>query len=137
MTSTRTRFGGLLAATLLAHAAQAAPSPKIDAEASQRAITLLLAASEDVIPADSTCHGIFGGGNPGRMRDLVAMELATFARGDNTLEGGCQTRGSVPALACHVDIAHAFGEDASSATIRFQAVAGRLVASSLDCLLMP
>jgi hypothetical protein len=131
------QFAGLVVIALLAHSAEAKNSLKSNSDASQRAISSLLAVSDEVIPTASTCHGAFGGSGPAKVRDLLAMELATFSRGTNTLVGACKASTAGPALACHVAIAHEFGEEASSAEIRFQVQDGRAVVSSLDCRLAP
>ena len=131
------QFAGLIVIALFARSAEATKSLKSDSDASQRAVSSLLAAADEVIPAASTCHGAFGGSGPAKVRDLLAMELATFSRGTNTFVGACKASTAGPALACHVAIAHEFGEEASSAEIRFQAKDGRALVSSLDCRLTP
>jgi hypothetical protein len=56
---------------------------------SQRAMPALLAASDEVIPASSSCNGLFGGESPARVKDLLAMELTTLSRGRNVVTGHC------------------------------------------------
>ncbi len=130
------RAAALVALALLAQGADARKGLKAESDASQRAVSLLLAIADEPIPTGSSCQGRFGNDGPPRVRDLVAMELATFSRGKNTLVGRC-TGAAGQAQACHVAITHEFGEEASSADIRFQAQDGRAVASSLTCVLTP
>ena len=131
------QVGVILVLSLLASGVEAKKSLKANTDASQKAVSALLAASDEPIPSESTCHGVFGGEGPPRVRDLLAMELATFSRGKNTLVGTCKAGGTGRPQACRVTIAHEFGEEASSAEIRFDAIDGHAVAASLDCRLLP
>lgn len=114
-----------------------AKSAKIDRAGSQRAMTALLAASDEVIPASSSCHGLFGGESPARVKDLLAMELATLSRGRNVVTGHCDPADAGDGAQCAISITHDFGEDVSSADIRFRTQAGRADAQSLACVLTP
>ena len=115
----------------------AAKPTKIDRAASQRAMTALLAASDEVIPASSSCHGLFGGESPARVKDLLAMELTTLSRGRNVVTGHCDPADAGDGAQCAILITHDFGEDVSSADIRFRTQAGRADAQSLACVLTP
>jgi hypothetical protein len=130
-------LAALLFTLCLASTATAKKSLKGNGEASGRAITALLASSEEVIPVESTCHGAFGGSGPAKVHDLLGMELATLSRGTNTMSGACHAEGSARSEACHVAITHQFGEEASSADIRFRALEGRADVSTLSCVLTP
>ena len=128
-----TWFAVGLAVCLLSQPVGAKPA-KVDRASSQRAMSALLAASDDVIPETSSCHGLFGGGSPGRVRDLVAMEFATLSRGRNVVIGHCDADEDGR---CSVSITHDFGEEVSSADIRFKTLDGRAIPESLDCVLTP
>ena len=121
---------------LFVQPASAKPT-KIDRAGSQRAMTALLAASDEVIPASSSCHGLFGGESPARVKDLLAMELATLSRGRNVMTGHCDPAEAGDGAQCAISITHDFGEDVSSADIRFRTQAGRADAQSLACVLTP
>jgi hypothetical protein len=131
------QVGVLLVISFLASGVEAKKSLKANTDASQKAVSALLAVSDEPIPAGSTCHGVFGGEGPPRVRDLLAMELATFSRGKNTLVGACKVGATGRPQACQVTITHEFGEEASSAQIRFDAIDGHAVPASLDCRLTP
>ena len=131
------QIGILVVTALLASDAAAKKSLKAGTDASQMAVALLLSVSDEIIPPHSSCHGIFGGDGPPRVRDLLAMELATFSRGKNTLAGTCKADAARQVQVCQVSISHEFGEEASSAEIRFDAMEGRAVVSSLACRLAP
>jgi len=100
----------------------------------QRALALLLMSSAELIPAESSCQGIYGGEVPPKLKDLLAMELASLSRGKNSVTGTC---GRGDPMRCTVAISHSFGEAVSSADIKFSVKAGRLDMDSLECILTP
>ncbi len=101
---------------------------------SQQAIAFLLSSSAEQIPVNSSCHGIYGGEVPPKIKDLLAMELATLSRGKNSVLGTCNQSNR---MQCTVAITHAFSESVSSADIRFEVKAGHVDMSTIDCTLTP
>jgi hypothetical protein len=113
--------------------AQSPPrKPTQKPESTQKALTFLLASSEEEIPAGSSCHGLFGQDGPPRVRDLMAMELSSLFRGNNSIAGKCDQDKS-----CSVKISHELGEAVSSAEISFKVKDGRVRLDSLSCILTP
>ncbi len=106
--------------------------PKPNSEDTQKVLTVLLASSEEEIPEASTCNGRFGQTGRARMKDLLAMELASLSGGSNSVAGTCASETS-----CALRISHAFGEAVSSANIRFKVKTGRVDMESLSCVLTP
>ena len=74
----------------------------------KRALNLLLAASNMTLPPQSSCGGYYGQTGAPKVKDLLAMELAYFNRGENTIVGSCQGPG---AKSCSLLIGHEYGED--------------------------
>ncbi len=105
----------------------------IDAEPEEtrKALSALLAASNAVIPAASTCHGSYGQEGKATVKDLVAMQLAYIHSGTSVIDGRCT------AQACTVRIRRASGEDVSSATIEFDMRQGKANVATLRCLMTP
>lgn len=113
--------------------AQISPrKPKQKLVNTQKALTFLLASSAEEIPAGSSCHGLFGQDGPPRIKDLMAMELSSLFRGNNSIVGNCDREDS-----CSVKIAHAYGEAVSSADINFKVKDGRIRLDTLSCTLSP
>jgi hypothetical protein len=96
------------------------------------ALTALLAAANDAIPANSSCAGDYG--QPGRptVKDLLGVELAALHGGDNVVSGECRPDGR-----CQLTIRHASGDDVSAAEIRFAIHHGKAQASTLACVITP
>ena len=68
------------------------------------------------------------------MKDVLAMELAGFSRGKNTIVGSC--KGEEP-KSCTLHISHAYREDVYSAYIRFKVRGGVVDISTLSCIMTP
>ena len=99
------------------------------------AIAALLAASSLPVHQGSSCHGVLPGIAKPSLGDVVASRLDALDGGRNTVTAHCETSENPPV--CHVIIAHADGEDVSSAEFRFHLVGGRLDSGSLVCVLTP
>ena len=112
------------------HSARAASS-NADPVATQKALSALLAASNDLIPRSSSCHGDFGQPGKAKVKDLVAMRLAYLYTGSNVIEGSCTPK------ECSLSITHAAGEDVAAATITFALSGSKARASSLQCVITP
>jgi hypothetical protein len=110
-----------------AHAATHAAGPV----ATSKALNALLAVSNDVIPQSSSCHGDYGQEGAATVKDLLAMQLAYLYSGKNTIKGDCT------ATQCNLSIAHAAGEDMSSAVIKFKLARGKAKTSTLSCVMTP
>jgi hypothetical protein len=110
---------------------QAKEGDPIDPAATAQALGALLAASNAVIPASSSCQGHYGQTGKATVKDLLAVQLAYLYSGNNVIQGNCQSR------QCTVTITHAAGEDVSSATITFDKVRGKARISTLQCLMTP
>jgi hypothetical protein len=122
----------LFAMTLIAIPAMAKKKPGPHPADTQKALTFLLAMSEQAIPLTSSCYGSFGVDRPPKVKDLLAMEFASLSRGQNHVLGKCSGE---PNLRCTVSIAHSSGEDVSSADITFDIKDGR--PDGLECVLTP
>ena len=112
----------------MAHASDHEADPR----ATTQALTALLGAANDTIPATaSTCQGAHGQAGPLRVKDLLALRLGYLYAGQNIIVGSC-TGGR-----CKLSITHAAGEDVASAVIHFRVRRGKAVASSLRCEITP
>ena len=121
-----------VAVLLLAVPAVAKKKPGPHPADTQKALNFLLAIANQPIPATSSCYGSFGGDEPPKVKDLLAMELASFSRGQNSVSGKCSGE---PNLRCGISISHSSGEDVSSAEITFGVKEGR--PDALQCVLTP
>ena len=95
------------------------------------ALRLLLSASNESIPQGSTCFGAYGQSGEPRVRDLLAVELASLYKGVNVISGSCTP------VACSLAITHRAGEDVSSALINFRYRNSQLVIGSMACRITP
>jgi hypothetical protein len=128
------KYSTYLAALMLAIAASSAThaaTPAADPVATSKALNALLAASNNAIPESSTCYGSYGQEGAATVKDLVAMQLAYLYSGKNTIKGHCT------ATQCTLSIAHAAGDDVSSAVIKFKLVRGKANAATLRCVITP
>jgi hypothetical protein len=110
----------------------AAADPQPDQ--TRQALAALFAASSEIIPPASSCHGDYGQRGRARIGDLLSMEFAYLYRGENVVTGQCA---GDRAKHCSVSIVHAFGEDVSSARIDFTIRGGRLSVGTLACVITP
>lgn len=100
----------------------------------EKALNLLLAASNMAIPPQSSCQGDYGQQGEPKVKDVLAMELAGFNRGKNTIAGSCQGPGP---KSCEILIRHEFGEDGYSAQIHFLVQKGAIDITTLTCIITP
>ena len=103
-----------------------------DPRATTQALTALLGAANDTIPARaSTCQGAHSQAGPLRVKDLLALRLEYLYAGQNLIVGSCAGG------RCKLSITHAAGEDVASAVIHFRVRQGKAVASTLRCEITP
>jgi hypothetical protein len=95
---------------------------------------LLLAASNMVIPPQSSCQGDYGQQGEPKVKDLLAMELAGFNRGKNIIVGSCK---GVGLKSCDLLISHQYGEDGNAARIQFTVLRGVVDMSTVVCRITP
>ena len=100
----------------------------------EKVLNLLLAASNMAIPPQSSCQGDYGQKGESKVKDVLAMELAGFNRGKNTITGSCQDPGP---KSCEILIRHEFGEDGYSAQIHFLVKKGAVDITTLTCIITP
>ena len=108
-----------------------ATDQSVDPIETRKALALLLASSNAVIPDGSTCRGDYGQSGQPTIKDMLAMQLAYLYAGENRIEGKC-TEGS-----CSITIRHSAGEDVSSALIQFGIRKGRANPATLRCVMTP
>jgi hypothetical protein len=112
-----------------------AKSPNTGPHDTEEVLKLLLPASNMTIPPKSTCGGEYGQIGPPKVKDLLAMELAGFNRGNNAIVGSCR---GTEARSCSLLIRHEFGEDGYSAEIHFIVNSkGVIDISTLTCIITP
>ena len=112
-----------------------AKTPNTGPSDTERLLNLLLAASNMTIPPQSSCGGEYGQTGAPKVKDLLAMELAGFNRGNNTIKGSCQGSG---AKSCKLFIGHKYGEDQYAAEIRFMVSSkGEIDINTLTCIITP
>ncbi len=99
----------------------------------EKALNLLLAATNITIPPNSSCNGQYGQKGPPKLKDLLAMELAGFNRGQNIISGSCQ---GTAEKSCNISISHRYGEDVYGAEIRFRINSkGVIDINTLTCIM--
>jgi|CXWL01.1.fsa_nt_gi hypothetical protein len=108
-----------------------AKSTPIDPQASSKALGLLLAASNSLIPESSSCQGNYGQTGKATVKDLLAIQLAYLYAGKNVIQGNCSSK------QCAVTITHASGDDVSSAIITFNLKQGKASIPTLQCVITP
>ena len=123
----------LMVILLIAATQAASKPPDVEAE-TEEVLNLLLPASTMTIPPQSSCQGLYRyqQGKP-KVKDLLAMELAGFSGGKNTIVGSCKGEPK----SCVLRIRHAYGEDVYSADIRFSVHEGAVDISTLSCIMTP
>lgn len=124
-------FGGVLIGPAFSETESSATSSGADPVATQKALSVLLAAANDAIPAASSCHADFGQSGRAKVKDLLAMRMAYLYAGDNAIKGSCNK------TQCTLSINHKSGEDVASAVISFRVSAGKARVSSLQCVITP
>jgi len=127
------RHAGLLVLSLFIFASNCsfADDGETDPVATSKALRALLAASNTKIPQSSYCQGNYGQPGNATVKDLLAMELAYLYAGNNSIRGDCKSNH------CTVTIAHASGEDVSSAVITFEMAQGKAKIQTLQCVITP
>ena len=123
------RLACVVGVMVCAHGLAQAATPEGEARS---AISLLLKASSMPVDQATSCHGTIPGIDRPSLGDLVASRLVALDGGKNAITARCEQ----PSL-CRVTIAHADGEDVSSAEFRFRIADGRLAPASLTCVLTP
>jgi hypothetical protein len=103
-----------------------------DPHATNETLRALLAMSNAVIPASSSCYGHYGQRKT-TVKDLLADQLAyMYPGGQYVIQGNCH------AGQCALVInRRGREEDVSSATIVFNTVRGKARISSLECVMTP
>jgi len=122
-----------LVVIILVTVTQAATKPPDVETETEKLLNLLLAASTMTIPPQSSCQGDYGQQGKPKVKDLLAMELAGFSRGENTIVGNCKGEPK----SCSLHISHAYGEDVYSAYIRFKVRKGVVDINTLSCIMTP
>lgn len=126
------RLSTIVLVVLLASSGLAsATTAEADPEAATSALRVLFASASTPIGKHSTCHGHYGQRGVPTLGDLLAVELASLYVGDNRIDGRCD------GPRCEIIVSHAAGEDVSNTQIRFKVKQGRVVASTLACLMTP
>ena len=115
----------------------------------QKVLTLLLSASNELIPSPSkseptvtgfewwgtSCEGDYGQEGPARLKDLLSMQLAGLYQGKNNIKG--KIRGNGNTKQCSLEITHAAGEVVYSFELRFLARRGKILMNTLRCVSTP
>lgn len=96
-----------------------------------KVLRALLTISNEAIPGTSSCQGNYGQQGKAMVKDLIAVQLAYLYSGENTIQGNCIS------TLCTLSIAHASGEDVSSAIIKFKLVRDKASVSTLQCVITP
>lgn len=107
----------------------------VDPTETQIVLRALLSASNEVIPAGSSCKGNYGQLGQARLKDLLSAQLAYLYQGDNKIIGKRQIKGD--SKHCVLNITHVAGEDVYSAEIRFTTRKGKVIMNTLHCLITP
>ena len=103
-----------------------------DADETTTALAALFRASEERFIPGSSCDGTYPPkSNPLRVGFMLAAVLANLDVGKNTIYGSCKGN------KCSVEIYHAYGEDVSSAVIRFRIKNGKALVETMECRLTP
>ncbi len=109
------------------HAAES----RVDPEKTRIALHALMQVANITVPSSSSCHGKYDGSKKPTVGHVLSMQLAYLSNGDNHIAGDCID------THCHIRIRHAFGEDVSSADIRFEVRNGKANVSTLQCVITP
>lgn len=106
----------------------------VDPTETKFVLNILLSASNELIPSESSCGGNYGQAGRARLKDLLSAKLAYLYKGKNTITGRCHGKGDKN---CVLIIKHTAGEDAYSAEIRFLIQRGKIQMSTLTCVITP
>lgn len=130
----RRLHAALLTAALALPAVSKAGDDGVDPNQTKPALAFLLAASNDAIPAKSSCNGNYGQSGTATIKDLLSTQFAYMYQGKSVVKGKCQGQREKK---CSITINRDAGEDVSSATIDFTVQRGRLKPDSLSCVITP
>ncbi|MCL2076703.1 MAG: hypothetical protein FWH15_09785 [Betaproteobacteria bacterium] len=103
-----------------------------DYDATRQALSALLAVSNAMIPASSSCYSVFYEGKEYTVKDMLLLDLALMSPGGNyMLQGNCQSG------QCAVYFNRQAGEAVSTTIITFDLVQGEASVPTLQCLVIP
>ena len=117
---------------LCAGASAHAQTQRHDSYETSVALAALFMASEEIFVPGSSCYGsYFSDQRPPRVGHFLGVWMSNLDIGKNTIYGSCKGN------KCSVHIYHAYGEDVSSAVIRFRSKNGKARVGTMECHTTP